>query len=317
MLRMMSIAVAVPVVLSGFTPAFAQERAPAIDVRPVEVPRVHQGIAVTGVRVPIETRTVTGAPYMAELEIEHVQTLGDGNRIVNRTTGRVYRDAEGRTRREEDREPGRVGSISVSDPVANRGFSLDPETRTAWRTNARSLYDGGGRIVVHQPSGAADPAQLERRRAVEAEIGAAQGGAAPIRQAPHTGTAISVRPSHAFTPAPLAVGPGTQQTTEKLAAREVGGVTAEGTRLTRTVPAGAIGNEQPLMTVMEEWFSPELQVLVMTSTTDPRTGEYSYRLLNIVRTDPSPSLFDIPSDYTVRDSGLMFVTPQGPRPHAR
>src|SRR6266540_1531860 len=53
-------------------------------------------------RVPLETRTLKGAPYSAEVVNEHTQQLADGNRIVERSTGRVYRDKEGRVRREED-----------------------------------------------------------------------------------------------------------------------------------------------------------------------------------------------------------------------
>src|SRR5688500_16691815 len=68
--------------------------------------------------VPVESQLVKGAPYTAEVVTESVQTLADGNRIVRKTTGRVYRDSQGRTRREDDREPGTVRMISITDPVA-------------------------------------------------------------------------------------------------------------------------------------------------------------------------------------------------------
>src|SRR5687768_13426966 len=51
-------------------------------------------------RVALETRVTKGAPYSAEAVTEFVQQLADGNRIVRRTTTRLYRDGEGRTRRE-------------------------------------------------------------------------------------------------------------------------------------------------------------------------------------------------------------------------
>ena len=70
--------------------------------------------------------------------------------------------------------------------------------------------------------------------------------------------------------------------TEVLPSRSIEGVMAEGKRVTRTIPAGAIGNEQPIVSVTEEWRSPELQVLVMTRTSDPRTGESVYKLQNII-----------------------------------
>jgi hypothetical protein len=76
---------------------------------------------------------------------------------------------------------------------------------------------------------------------------------------------------------------------------------AEGTRITTTIPAGDIGNEQPIQIVDERWYSPELQVVVMTRHSDPRFGETTYRLTNIQRGEPSASLFQVPSDYTVKE----------------
>src|SRR5262245_30619517 len=84
-------------------------------------------------RMPFEARIVAGAPYSADIAIEQTQTLADGNRIVRRTTGHVYRDGQGRVRREEDNWEGHSG-ISIVDPVAKVGYSLDPSTHTAWRT---------------------------------------------------------------------------------------------------------------------------------------------------------------------------------------
>src|SRR5258705_13881657 len=46
-------------------------------------------------------KIVKGVPFSAEAVTETVQTLGDGNRITNRITSSVYRDTEGRTRREQ------------------------------------------------------------------------------------------------------------------------------------------------------------------------------------------------------------------------
>jgi hypothetical protein len=59
----------------------------------------------------------------------------------------------------------------------------------------------------------------------------------------------------------------------------------------------------------EEWTSPELKVLVMTRTFDPRTGESIYRLVNITKSEPNASWFEIPSDYTIRDSGVNRLAP--------
>jgi hypothetical protein len=93
----------------------------------------------TMMRVPLEVAPIKGAPYFAETVTETVQQLADGNRIVRKTTGRVYRDSEGRTRRETDREPGQVRSISITDPVAGIAWSLNPETRVAWKSQYKTV----------------------------------------------------------------------------------------------------------------------------------------------------------------------------------
>ena len=78
------------------------------------------------------------------------------------------------------------------------------------------------------------------------------------------------------------------------------GVDVEGTRSTFTIAAGEIGNDQPITIVSERWYSPELKVLVMSRQTDPRFGETTYRLTNIVRGEPDPALFEVPADFTAK-----------------
>jgi hypothetical protein len=96
-------------------------------------------------------------------------------------------------------------------------------------------------------------------------------------------------------------GDNAQTTQEALGQQTVEGILATGTRTTRVIPAGAIGNLQPIRVISEEWMSPDLQVFVMTKHSDPRTGETIYRLSNIVRAEPDRSLFTVPPDYTLRE----------------
>jgi hypothetical protein len=70
------------------------------------------------------------------------------------------------------------------------------------------------------------------------------------------------------------------------------------------IPAGQVGNEQPITITSEEWRSPDLNLLVLTRHSDPRSGESSYRLINIIRAEPDTSLFMVPADYTMRDTGI-------------
>jgi hypothetical protein len=94
---------------------------------------------------------------------------------------------------------------------------------------------------------------------------------------------------------------GAEPKVEKLGTQTVEGVSAEGQKITHTIPAGAVGNEQPIDIVDERWYSPELQTVVMTRHSDPRSGETVFRLTNINRSEPARTLFEVPSDYTVRE----------------
>jgi hypothetical protein len=92
-------------------------------------------------------------------------------------------------------------------------------------------------------------------------------------------------------------------TTTSLGTQTVNGVKAEGTRYTRTIPAGQIGNEKPILISTERWYSPDLQTTVMIKRTDPRAGDTVFQLTNIQRQEPDPSLLKVPSDYTMRKAG--------------
>jgi hypothetical protein len=94
---------------------------------------------------------------------------------------------------------------------------------------------------------------------------------------------------------------------ESLGTREIEGVKAEGTRTTITIPAGAIGNVAPIEMVTERWYSPELQTVVLSRRSDPRFGETTYRLENIVRTEPPSELFQIPPDFTIEKGGMTGI----------
>jgi hypothetical protein len=85
--------------------------------------------------------------------------------------------------------------------------------------------------------------------------------------------------------------------TESLGQRVIEGLTADGTRATETIETGAVGNDRPIHVVYETWISPDLQTVVMTKHTDPRTGEETFRLANVHRGEPSPGLFMVPPDY--------------------
>src|SRR5688500_13659299 len=101
------------------------------------------------VRVALETRVTRGQPYSADAVTEFVQQFADGNRIVRRTTTRLYRDSEGRTRRElvnESPNGTTTDNVMITDPVAGLSWMLNPTTRTVQRmaaTVASFTREGG------------------------------------------------------------------------------------------------------------------------------------------------------------------------------
>ena len=100
---------------------------------------------------------------------------------------------------------------------------------------------------------------------------------------------------------PVGDAKGEGETVESLGGQTIEGVWAEGTRTTRTIPAGTIGNDQPIKIVSETWYSQDLQTVVLSTHRDPRTGESTFRLTNIQRSEPAASLFQVPAGYTVKE----------------
>ncbi|MGI8996871.1 MAG: hypothetical protein ACR2GW_09405, partial [Pyrinomonadaceae bacterium] len=108
-----------------------------------------------------------------------------------------------------------------------------------------------------------------------------------------------------------------QAVKETLGKQSIEGVEAEGTRTTLTIPAGAIGNERPINIVSERWYSPELQLVLMSKHSDPRFGETTYRLTNINRSEPARTLFEVPGDYTLKYRNEEERAPSGFRMRRR
>jgi hypothetical protein len=224
---------------------------------------------------------VAGAPYSAEVVTQRLQILADGNRIEQTTTGSVARDGQGRVRRDEALPalPGGGGEaphlIMIDDPVAQVHWTLDAQTKTATKMPMPPMKSG-----------------------TVFDLGMP---APPVAMAPGTKTyfaTTSVAPEMGF--ATTIDGRGDGSKTD-LGAQTVEGVPARGTRITRTIEAGQMGNALPIVITTETWYSPELKVLVTSKSSDPRIGDTTYKLTNIQRAEPDPSLFQVPADYTVRD----------------
>jgi hypothetical protein len=239
---------------------------------------------------------VTAAPYSAKVVEESVQTLADGNTITHKTTSLVYRDSQGRVRREQSAlfiGPMTVSSpsggvstitsdqhemvrISINDPVSGMSYTLSPESKIATEKSGLSPVP----------------------------TGAGRGGDNLF----YIGT-ISVN----------VTAPSPENTlTESLGAQTMEGLSVIGTRVTRTIPAGQIGNALPIQVITEQWFSPDLQIMVMTRHSDPRTGTTTMQLTNLSRNEPDPSLFVVPPGYKIKSvtagrGAVIYDVPQPPQ----
>ncbi len=260
-----------------------------------------------------EGKVVEGAPYCAVAVTEVTQTLADGNRIVRETRAPVCRDGQGRTRREH--KLAAIGPlvavgdlperIFINDPVAGTGWVLDPEKRVARRQpRLKVIHEGADetaegprhektvhvvrKVIQHQPADAssAPPVEVQHDVTVTADVGP--------RTGPLWVEEFDLDESHA----PFAA---SRIDKQDLGTRQIEGVEAEGSRDTLTIEAGAIGNERPIGIVSERWYSKELQVVLRSTRQDPRFGETSYRLTDVVLGEPDPSLFEVPSDFTVEE----------------
>jgi hypothetical protein len=242
---------------------------------------------------PLGGPAVTGRPFSASEERHSVQTLGDGTRIDRTETDQFYRDDQGRSRTERS---GDGPAITIQDPVAGFTAILDPSTKTAHKLPAPPP-------ALAQPPGSsggtAATFTVLNGRAQQAKAGFSVAGVAAAG-APMEMMITTLE------------GKGASPVSEDLGTQVVNGIAAQGTRSTLTIPAGQIGNDRAIQVVSERWFSPDLQVTVKSTNSDPRFGDVTYQLNNINRAAPDPSLFTIPADYTVQSpDSAQFKT--GPK----
>ena len=242
------------------------------------------GFAISGVTGAMmgPAGKIAGAPYSAEVVTQRLQILADGNRIEQTTTGSVARDGQGRVRRDEALPalPGSNGEgphlIMIDDPVGQVHWTLDAQTKTATKM---PMPPGkpGGMFTMGLP-------------------------APPVAMTAGTRTYFAATSAVPATPFSTTVkmGPPDGAKTD-LGTQPVEGVPAQGTRITRTIEAGQMGNALPIVITTETWFSPDLKVLVSSKSSDPRIGDTIYKLTNIQRAEPDPALFQVPADYTVHD----------------
>ena len=294
---------------------------------PAPAPAVISDLTVTGGIVTSHNKGVRNSPFSADAISESVQTLADGNRIVRTSTSKLYRNSEGRFRQEHASGNGSAfGSffsygdgVTIINPGEGR-FLLDSHAKIA-----RSYQDLAGQSIAIAPLAATTAlravdavkmtpearadlerlnVEVERIKASKEQIAAVKDElkAAAERMAATTIVSTGGQGVGGYAPL-LARGPKWETRTEELGEQSYEGITAKGTRTVTTIPAGAIGNERPIEITYEKWFSDELQLVVYSKQSDPRTGEQTYRLTNINRSEPDPSLFKVPNGFKVVSGG--------------
>jgi hypothetical protein len=249
-------------------------------------------------------KPVTGAPYSAEAVTESTQNLVDVNRISRKNTTLMFRDSEGRTRREVTL--GAVGPwasagegvkiVFIHDPVAGVSYTLNEKEKTARKMEGNAMV-----MSLSGSAGERAPAPGETRIAVDKQI-AHERIAIARSSSSDQAKGIAVARTMGSGPVEMIRLPASDAKnakSESLGKRNIEGVEAEGTRTTWTIAAGEIGNERPIDIVWERWYSPALQTVVLTRQSDPRAGESVYKLSNLRRGEPAPQLFEVPPDYTV------------------
>jgi hypothetical protein len=209
-------------------------------------------------------KVVKGAPFSAVAVSESTQTLADGNHITRKTQTNLYRDGQGRFRKEVTllaigplAASGQPHSlVMISDPVADTGYVLEVDEKVARKMPSFARMEGGPK------GGHGDIVYREFKKASQTSV-----------------------------------------KKEALGTQAINGLSAEGTRYTRTIAAGEIGNEKPITVVSERWYSADLQMDVKSTHSDPRFGDTTYTLTNIQRQEPAATLFTVPADYTVKEGG--------------
>jgi len=247
----------------------------------VQGPGGGMGGAIFHEDVGLGNKVVTGAPMTATVTVSHDQTLSDGNTIHTESRSTEYRDSQGRVRREvpfklvTPATGATEGSmVVIMDPVAGKRYVLNPEKKVAHE------------MPLHPPKLPAGEARPGGPGPVTAEAGPGGFGA-------------------------MWKDSGKDVTTEQLGAKTILGLQAQGTRVTRTIPAGQIGNAKPISVVTERWVSIDLQIPLSMTHTDPMMGTMTSTVTSITRGEPDASLFQVPSDYKIeagKHGDMMFMT---------
>ncbi len=311
-------------------PAAAQQEAVRVQFDSMEMVPAGDHPALAGAMLGIRGNTVKNAPYSAETVSERVQTLADGNQIDEQTSSMSYRDSAGRTRQELRDSKGEVRAVTLRDAEGKVTWILHPQDKTAIqggdfgamaRTRIaqrrmegklpaveRKAAPGGEEIIVkrvERAGEAGDGVRKDVRIWVMRNLSDGQGGA-------HTGMATQLVPMLAGTAGEMKWA--AKASTRELGTRDFDGVKAEGKLRSYEIPAGEVGNRNPIVVSDESWYAPQLQITLYTKHSDPRSGDLIFRVKGLKREEPAPALFVVPPDYTVHAATTIIERRAAPKP---
>lgn len=252
----------------------------------------------------MEGKVVKGKPYSAEGVTTHKQVLIDGTTITKESTSKIYRDSQGRTRREmtlaaigpwaAEGEP--PTTVTINDPVAGRIFVSQKGSHTAKAIDVVTDGPGEREVVIVKKSVEAGESSHE------ATVETSHEANGVWIHTEETGPGSVQRREHDFTMAGPPLGPGDgETTTQELGEKVIEGVVARGKMKTTVIPKGKIGNDAPITITTETWYSDEIEAMVLTESNNPLVGQVTYRLQNVSRAEPDPTLFDAPEDVEIEE----------------
>jgi hypothetical protein len=217
-------------------------------------------------------------PYTATWTEKQVQTLANGTTVTHESTTKFARDSSGRSYTETHNTLPAGSDGQQREMVTYHIFDAVARTTTSWNSTTKEA------TVTQRP----DPATMQARPT--------QTMAA--RPAPTVQTEQPVRRQN----------PDVQR--EDLGTKNIVGVNAKGTRITRVIPAGREGNDQPITTTQESWRSTEYAIILMSVNDDPRYGTTMHEVTELTPGEPDAALFRLPEGYTVREVATRTVANQ-------
>jgi hypothetical protein len=208
--------------------------------------------------------SLAGCPFSAVLTTETTQTLADGTTIRKQFKAPIYRDSAGRIRYESY-------------------APMYPEAEASETPSMIQILDPVGGVTYYLM-----PQHATATRQYLGDPGRNNGGNQQAQRAPAQSS--TSKPMQDMS---------SQIVDEKLDPQEIEGLLATGVRQTRTIPAGAEGNDRPIVITTETWRSSVMQITLVQKRADPRTGDSEMRMTDLKQEEPDALLFQVPAEYKI------------------